>query len=531
VFVSMQNSAVSRPAPLLFLSLAAALGGFGLMADRALVREATTSAELLSARAAQDARAAALAVRGALAEVERDLLAGRTPAGVRDETLALSPGLAVSVGRPYRGRPVAELRTLLLSTKATDSGLPEAVVAAVALGAPLERRDVVERLLDGQLPVRPEDLPRLASLLGADGDTRVADLQRRLREVPDASGLPRSPLFSRRQRPAGGVEGWTRLGNASLRYEVTLPVLFERAGVADRASLASGSEAADAASAPVPDVDGLVLAMAPTEGPRRRLLAARAGLWLGVAACLAALALVWRAIAREARAVRREKKFLAGVTHELRTPVAAIRVFGEALADGAGNPREYGALLVEQSQRLEALVERTLASTRVDEAPKFTAVRPGELLCAAVEAMRPAAERRGVTLEVSGIDEREAWWDADAVRRALVNLIENAIKHGRPQGWVAAGLEGDDGLVRLSVRDDGPGIERRDQRRLFGRFERGDTEAPGAGLGLYLVDQVASAHGGRVDLASVEGRGCTFTLVLPRLPPAHEAARRPGPAS
>jgi two-component system sensor histidine kinase SenX3 len=145
--------------------------------------------------------------------------------------------------------------------------------------------------------------------------------------------------------------------------------------------------------------------------------------------------------------------------------------------------------------------------------------------------MRPAAERRGVTLEVSGIDEREAWWDADAVRRALVNLIENAIKHGRPQGWVAAGLEGDDGLVRLSVRDDGPGIERRDQRRLFGRFERGDTEAPGAGLGLYLVDQVASAHGGRVDLASVEGRGCTFTLVLPRLPPAHEAARRPGPAS
>jgi len=74
------------------------------------------------------------------------------------------------------------------------------------------------------------------------------------------------------------------------------------------------------------------------------------------------------------------------------------------------------------------------------------------------------------------------------------------------------------------VRDDGPGIARRDHRRLFGRFERGSTEAPGAGLGLYLVDQVARAHGGRIDLRTAEGQGCSFTLVLPRLPPARDAS-------
>jgi len=282
----------------------------------------------------------------------------------------------------------------------------------------------------------------------------------------------------------------------------------------------------------VPDVDGLVLAMVPATPPRARLLAARGLLWLAVVACLLALGLVRRALAREARAVSKEKAFLAGVTHELRTPVASIRVFGEALADGAGNPREYGVLLVEESQRLEALVERTLASTRIDAAPRFAAVQPDELLRAAVEAMRPAAERRGVTLEVRA-DEgmADVCWDADAVRQALLNLIENAVKHGRPSGRVEVGARVDGEHVRLSVRDDGPGIGRRDHRRLFGRFERGATEVPGTGLGLYLVDQVVSAHGGRVDLASAEGQGCTFTLVLPRLPPAHEAARRPEPAA
>jgi len=513
---------MSRPVLVLFLSLAGALGGFGLLADRALVREAAAAAELSSARTEQDTRTAALSVRGALGQIEQDVLAGRAPAGVRRETLALPPALSVSGGRSYRALPRAQLVALLLSTEATPWGLPEAVVAAVALGAPASRREVTERLLTGQLPVHPEDLPELARLLDAGRDPRVAELQQRLRSVPDRGELPDAPSFRRTLREGDGVEGWTRRGGTAIRYEAPARVLFAAAGVAERASVAGGAGVrSPTPGIAVPDVEGLRLSLRPATPPRGRLLAARGFLWLAVGVCLLALGLVQRSLAREARAVSREKAFVAGVTHELRTPVAAIRVFGETLAEGGGDPREYGALLAEESERLEALVERVLAATRVDEAPRFVGVRPGELLASAVRLMQPRAERRGVTLLVrSPEDVGEARWDGDAVRRALLNLIDNAIKHGRLRGQVETAAESDGPHIRLSVRDDGPGIGRREQRGIFGRFVRGTTEGPGTGLGLYLVDQAARVHGGRVDLTSGDGHGCTFTLVLPRWPPA-----------
>jgi two-component system, OmpR family, phosphate regulon sensor histidine kinase PhoR len=519
-----------RPVLLLFLGLAGALAGFALLADRALVREAATSVELAAARTTQDARAAALSVRGALAQVEQDLLAGRSHAGVWQQTLALPAEPSVPFGRTYRERPRSELVGLLLSTKATASGLPEAVVAAVSLGAPAARHEVAERLLTGQLPARAEDLPYLASVLGVEQDPRVADLMSRLRSAPDVADLPLAPEFRRTLRKGGAVEGLTRRGATSLRYEVPLRTLFDAAGVAERARVATGS-GSEFGVGTVPGVEGFMLLMRPVTPPRGRLLAARGLLWLGIATCLGALMLVQRALAREARAVAREKGFVASVTHELRTPVAAIRVLGEALADGTGDPREYGALLAEESERLEGLVERVLAATRMDEAPRFTPVRPAELLESVARLMRPRAERRGVMLGVRcDEDPGEMLWDAEAVRRALLNLVDNAIKHGPANGAVQVVAELDHELVRLSVRDEGPGIARRDQRRVFGRFERGTTDAPGTGLGLYLVDQVARSHGGRVDLQSGEGQGCTFALVLPRLPPAPSKARPTEPA-
>lgn len=511
--------AMRGPVVLLLLALAGALGAFGLLADRALVREEAAAAALAAARTEQDARTAALSVRGALGQVEQEVLAGGRPPGVRQETLALPPEWSVTMSRPYRGRPAAEILSLLVSRDATGSGLPEAVVAAVASGARASQREVAERLLTGQLPVRPEDLAELASVLEVEGDPRVADLQRRLREAPDPGALPRAPAF-RRTGGEGAVEGWTRRDRTSLHYEVPVLTLLEAAGVADRAIVGRGPLPGFPGAAAVPDVEGLVISMRPETAPPGRLLAARGLLWLAIGGCLGALALVQRALAREARAVAREKAFLAGVTHELRTPVAAIRVFGEALAEGAGDPREYGGLLAEESERLEALVERVLTATRLDEAPRFTAVRPADLLESAARLMRPRADRSGVTLTLRGAhDGGEACWDAEAVRRALLSLMDNAIKHGRPRGEVEVAAEAAGPDVRLSIRDDGPGITRRDQRRVFGRFERGATEAPGAGLGLYLVDQVARAHGGRVDLQSGESPGCTFTLVLPRIPP------------
>lgn len=523
---------MSRPVLPLFLCLAVALAGFGLLADRALVREAATAAALSSAKSEQDSRAAVLSVRGTLGQIEQDLLAGRGPAGVPRQTLALPPSLSAWSGRPYHGRPRAELVSLLLSTEATPWGLPEAVVAAIALGGPESRRDVAERLLAGRLPVRPEDLPHLAGLMAIEGDPRMADLERRLRSAPDPNDLPEAPVFRRALTAAGTVEGWTRRGRAALRYEVPVRALFESSGVAERARLAAGSrrEASGGTSIAVPDVEGFSLSLGPVAGDHRRLLDARGTLWVGVGSCLLALLFVQRGLAREAQAVSREKAFVAGVTHELRTPVTAIRVFGETLAEGRGDPREYGAMVAEESERLETLVERVLAATRMDETPHLAVVRPGELMASAVHLMRPRAERRGVRLSLRADgDLGDARWDADAVRRALLNLIDNAIKHGRASGEVEAGAAVDGADIRLSVRDDGPGIARRERRRLFGRFQRGATEAPGAGLGLYLVDQVARAHGGHVDLTTAEGEGCAFTLVLPRLPPAREGSASPPP--
>jgi signal transduction histidine kinase len=258
-----------------------------------------------------------------------------------------------------------------------------------------------------------------------------------------------------------------------------------------------------------------------------RLRAFRAALWIAALASIGGLAIVRRAHAAEARAAAREKRFLANVTHELRTPLAAIRLFGERLAQGRGEPREYGAMISEESQRLEALVERVLAMTRAGERPQLAVVQPEALLRSAGALIQPKAERRGVTVTyhvAAGLP--DATWDADAVRRALLELLDNAVKHGREQGTVAAAAEAVDGVVAFSIKDDGPGIGHRvPHRALFARFVRGDTEAPGTGLGLHFVEQVADTHGGRVDVASEDGRGCAFTLRLPVAMPTVEGTR------
>ena len=104
-------------------------------------------------------------------------------------------------------------------------------------------------------------------------------------------------------------------------------------------------------------------------------------------------------------------------------------------------------------------------------------------------------------------------------------MLDDAIKHGRHGGQVQVRAAVEDGLVKLSVTDDGPGIVRRDRKRVFERFQRGGTETAGTGLGLYIVEQVARAHGGRVDLVTEENRGCAFTLILPVVPPGAESLR------
>jgi two-component system phosphate regulon sensor histidine kinase PhoR len=475
----------------------------------------------------------ALSVRATLAQIEQAVAADRA-GEVTIERLVIPPANTAFDGQPvpYGRLSRSQLAALLSSTRSTASALPEAVVAQVALGesTPVlgpagSSPDVKERLLTGRLPVRPEDLPVLARALGVGGDARISSLQRRLRAVPEARGLPTLPAFGRRLTPERQVEGWSRYDEEYIGYSLPAEALLRRAGVADRATVPSPSASSDASAVPVPDVEGLSLTVEATVAAELRLQALRGLLWAAVLACGIGLVAVRRALDREAHAAARERRFLASVTHELRTPLSAIRLFGETLAEGRGDARDYGALVAEESQRLEALVERVLAVTRFDETPSFSRARPEDVVNSAVTLVAPRAERRRIALECRlATPMPEALWDADAVRRALLNLLDNALRHGRDGGCVQVRASVDGGVVRLSVSDDGPGIRRRDRTRIFDRFVRGDADTAGTGLGLHLVDLVARAHGGHVDLETEEGRGSTFTLVLPLVPPRRPAA-------
>jgi signal transduction histidine kinase len=533
----MRAMILARALPLLLALLTVSLLAFGGLADRALEGQAVRAQEAAAGRASATAQLTAASVRAAIAQLEQEVVAGRPPAEVAAERLAASPARSVPPAGvvPYGRRSRVQLAPLLRSMGTTPSGLPEAVVARLALGdAALSVAggppppDVADLLLSGRLPVHPDDLPTLARALGRGGDPRVAALQDRLRRAPESSTLPFVPAF-RRTRVDGRVQGWARHGGERVRYEVPVTRLLALAGVADRASAATAAAAEPAVlRVPVPDVEGLGIDVKVEAADALRLRALRAALWAAVAASILCLLAVRRALGAEARAMARERAFLGSVTHELRTPLTAIRLFGETLAEGRGEPREYGGLVAEESQRLERLVERVLAATRAGEAPSFARVEPSELVRSAVSLIAPRAERRSVTLALrSGSELPPATWDAEAVRGALLNLLDNAITHGRMGGHVEVRTQAEGDVVSVSVSDDGPGIGRRERKGLFRRFGRGASDGPGTGLGLHLVQEVARAHGGHVDLRSEEGRGCTFTLRLPSRPPALGAGAGP----
>ena len=520
------DGAVPRLGDVSAAVLALALLAFGLVADRALVAQAAAVHEKSAAAAEETARLTAASVRAALGTLEELVLAGRPAPGVVVERVAVPPEASVAppAWRPYGRRPRSELTALLQSTAVTPNGLPEAVLARIALGpagvvssSGEPGPDVAERLLSGELPVRTSDLPYLARALGVKEEARVRGLEARLRQAPEAASLPLAPAFRRLLTPRQTVESWCRKGELRIRYEIGLTALLRQAEVEGRAHPAAAGGGDGAVS--VPDVVGLQLAVSGEGTGELRVRALRWALWVAVATSLFGLVAVRRALAREARATTREKAFVAGVTHELRTPLAAIRLLAETLAEGRGDPRDYGALVAKETERLESLVERVLSVARIDEAPHFAEVKPAEIVRSTVALLAPRAERRAVTLDSAADELPIATWDAEAVRQALVNLVENAIRHGREGGHVMVRAAADRSTVRLSVRDDGPGISRHDRRSVFDRFVRGRSAGPGTGLGLYLVEQVARAHGGRVDLETEEGRGSTFTLVLPVVPP------------
>ncbi|MCI3269886.1 sensor histidine kinase [Streptomyces cylindrosporus] len=227
-------------------------------------------------------------------------------------------------------------------------------------------------------------------------------------------------------------------------------------------------------------------------------------------------AAVGRALRRVARAEAARRRFVSDASHELRSPLAAVRQHTEvALAHPArADAGTLAATVHEEAVRMQRLVDDLLLLARADEGAPPAARRPVDLDDLVLAEARRLRASTGLRIDTTGVGAARVTGDEDALRRLVRNLGENAARYARAR--VAFTLTGaGESFVRLAVEDDGPGIPAADRRRVFERFVRLDEsrtrEAGGAGLGLAIVAEVAAAHGGK---ASVED-GARFVVTLP----------------
>jgi signal transduction histidine kinase len=257
---------------------------------------------------------------------------------------------------------------------------------------------------------------------------------------------------------------------------------------------------------------------------------------------LAGLGLVWANVRRELKLSRLKSDFVANVSHELKTPLALIRLYAETLELGRvpheERKGEYYRVIGKESRRLTQLINNILDFSRIEAGRKEYRLVPSEIgavVREVVESYRFAIEKLGFTLVLELADDLpELALDPEALSQALINLLNNAIKYSPEHKLITVGLRREQDRVLLSVTDRGIGIPRSEHRRIFEKFYRVETSlvhtTKGSGLGLALVQHITEAHGGHVELRSTPGEGSTFTLSLPvspepRAPDAPEPAR------
>jgi two-component system sensor histidine kinase SenX3 len=237
---------------------------------------------------------------------------------------------------------------------------------------------------------------------------------------------------------------------------------------------------------------------------------------------------------RRVDAVRRD--FVANVTHQLKTPIAALGLLAGTLAaeEDVVIARRLAQRMKDESARLAQVFDEMLDLGRVEaeERPVRRPVAIGTAVGLALDRVRPLADRAGVRVEVAEVGPTvEVMGDQAQLVSAVAHLLDNAVKYSAPGGVVHVSAEADEAWVSVLVRDEGLGIPAREVDRVFERFyraEAGRKHAAGSGLGLSIVRHVAGSHGGAVTVDSEEGEGSTFTL---RLPIAVQAARWSAAAS
>lgn len=253
-------------------------------------------------------------------------------------------------------------------------------------------------------------------------------------------------------------------------------------------------------------------------------------LWTGVLVILlivAAAGLIAGAFRRQLRVTQLKNDLLATVSHELKTPLASMRLLVETLLDGRDDDprrvREYLELIFKENNRLSRLVDNFLSFSRMErnkqnfEPVEITAA---EIARSAAAALGDRSNAPGCSLELEiASDLPRIYADPDAMVTAILNLLDNAYKYSGDQKQIALGVYAEGGDVCFAVRDNGIGLSARARGKIFERFYQVDQSlsrrGSGCGLGLSIVRFIVGAHGGSVDVESQPGRGSTFTIKIP----------------
>jgi len=237
-----------------------------------------------------------------------------------------------------------------------------------------------------------------------------------------------------------------------------------------------------------------------------------------------------RAVRQQALAMRARSEFLTGVTHELKTPIASIRLVAEVLTDDdvpEPKQRQYFALLAGEAARLSMLIDNVLDLGQLERGERNYDLRAGDLadvVRRTVALFAPLAERAGMPVALrEGTTAAPGVVDAGALSQSLLAVFENARKYAGRAGHLEVHTACDDGAFTIAVRDHGPGVAADEREAIFERFTRGKAQqhgsVPGVGLGLYLARTIVRRHGGALTCAApADGPGCEFRFRLPTTP-------------
>lgn len=243
---------------------------------------------------------------------------------------------------------------------------------------------------------------------------------------------------------------------------------------------------------------------------------------LAVAVILGTVA-AWQFL-QQRRLVRMRADTVARISHELRTPLAQIRLFADTLrlgrSRGEADRDRALAVIDRETRRLDHLVHNVLrfgARERETETLNRRELDLGRFIEEVADEFRPLAEHAGARLETRVEDHPRVSADPEALRRVLLNLLDNAAKHSPDGGTVLLGAEtGEDGRVCIRVDDEGPGVADQARERIWEMYDRpAGNGAPGSGIGLAVVRHYVAAHGGEARVETAPGGGARFVVELP----------------